>query len=75
MGNQLRENEISIPATRSLRFFQRDGYWYYATREGVDIGPFDSVDDAESGCREYIHFVTSGQVKNPERLMALYRAA
>lgn len=75
MDNQPRENESAAPAKRSLRYFQRNGYWYYATREGVDIGPFDSVDDAESGVQEYIQFVTSGQIKNAERLMALYRAA
>ena len=37
-----------IPA-RHERFFQSDEYWYYTTREGVDIGPFDSMEDAAEG--------------------------
>ena len=35
----------SIP-NRSGRFLEKSGYWYYMTREGVDIGPFDTREDA-----------------------------
>ena len=36
------------------RTFQINGKWYFATREGVDQGPFDSKKDAESEIALYI---------------------
>ncbi len=42
---------------RQKRFFERDGYWYYATREGIDIGPFDSQSEAEAGAISFIDFI------------------
>ena len=46
----------AIP-TRSKRFFKKGDYWYYSTREGVDIGPFDSMHEAEIGASEFIDFI------------------
>ena len=46
----------SVPA-RHGRYLQKEGYWYYATREGVDIGPFDSREDAETGVGEFVDFI------------------
>jgi len=59
---------------RNGRFLQKDEYWYYTTREGVDIGPFDSRDDAEVGVGEFIDFICASE---PKILAALkqYRAA
>jgi len=34
-----------------------ENYWYYTTREGVNIGPFDSCHDAEIGVQEFIEFI------------------
>jgi len=42
---------------RSTRFFKSDDYWYYRTREGVSIGPFDSLGEAEVGVSDFIDFV------------------
>ncbi|VUD59555.1 hypothetical protein TDB9533_02707 [Thalassocella blandensis] len=42
---------------RSQRFFKKGDYWYYNTREGVDIGPFDSLNEAETGASEFIDFI------------------
>lgn len=47
----------SVPE-REDRFFTSNEYWYYTTREGVDIGPFDSLDDAIQGAAEFIDFVS-----------------
>jgi hypothetical protein len=46
----------NVPA-RNGRFHQKAGYWYYSTREGVDIGPFDSRADAEVGVGEFVDFI------------------
>jgi hypothetical protein len=32
---------------RSSRIFASDGKWYFHTREGVDMGPYDSLFEAE----------------------------
>lgn len=42
---------------RSQRFFEREEYWYYSTREGVDIGPFDTLNEAKHGVSDFIDFI------------------
>lgn len=49
--------EGKIPE-RSDRFFCKDDYWYYTTREGVAIGPFDSIDEAITSAEQLIEFIT-----------------
>jgi len=61
----------SIPA-RSERFLQKDNYWYYTTREGVQIGPFDLPKDAELGVGEFIGFIDESEPKILE-VLKLYR--
>ena len=39
---------------RSERVFFGEGQYYFATREGVDQGPFATRDDAEATLRHYI---------------------
>lgn len=63
----------NIPG-RNSRFIQKGGYWYYTTREGVDIGPFDSAKDAELGVSEFIDFLCESEPKVTD-LLKLYRAA
>jgi hypothetical protein len=63
----------SVPS-RQGRYLQQDGYWYYTTREGVDIGPFDTRDDAETGVGEFIDFIQASEPKVSDMLKQ-YRAA
>lgn len=63
----------SVPA-RHGRYLQKDGYWYYSTREGVDIGPFDSREDAEIGVGEFIEFIQASEPKVSD-VLKQYRAA
>lgn len=42
---------------RQERFFQKDSYWYYTTREGVAIGPFDNLSEARTGATDFIEFI------------------
>ncbi len=39
---------------RSGRFFNVGNEWYFATREGVDQGPFDTREDAEVAALSYV---------------------
>ena len=36
------------------RFFRSDGMWYFATREGVDFGPFTVKNDGEKALQRYV---------------------
>jgi hypothetical protein len=63
----------SVP-NRNGRFLQKDDYWYYTTREGVDIGPFDTRDDAEVGVGEFIDFICASEPKVVD-ILKQYRAA
>lgn len=55
---------------RNQRFFQKASYWYYSTREGVDIGPFDSLSEAEVGASDFIDFIIHAE---PSVLQTLER--
>lgn len=39
---------------QSDRFFRSEGAWYFATREGVDFGPFTIRQDGEKALARYI---------------------
>jgi hypothetical protein len=65
--------EGSVP-NRNGRFLQKESYWYYSTREGVDIGPFDSRPDAEVGVGEFIDFICASEPKIAD-ILKQYRAA
>lgn len=45
--NAARNNETPRTWFRSDRVFLSDGRWFFHTREGVDVGPYDSQFEAE----------------------------
>jgi len=58
MGTVLRKGEsvaAGIP-DRSDRVFQKGLFWYFHTRESVQIGPFDSRELALNGANNYVGF-------------------
>lgn len=59
---------------RHGRLLEKDGYWYYTTREGVDIGPFDSAADAEVGVSDFIDFISASEPRVVD-VLKQYRAA
>lgn len=42
---------------RSDRFFNQENYWYYRTREGLDIGPYDSHEIAKQGLSDFLAYL------------------
>ena len=56
-----RSGEYGNVPQRSERVFQKHNYWYYTTREGVDIGPFDSSEAASKGATEFVDFVLNAE--------------
>jgi hypothetical protein len=69
-----RTGESGSMPDRQNRFFQQYDYWYYRTREGISIGPFDTVAEAQRGAAEFIDYVVN---QNPNFLgvLSLYKAA
>lgn len=53
------------PQLRSDRFFQLHNFWFFATREGAAVGPFDSKHCAEKAVDDYIEFAEKA---DPESL-------
>ncbi len=50
-------NEPQSESLRSDRFFKLSDYWYFITREGATLGPYDSKDQAQHAVADYIQFV------------------
>lgn len=67
-----RTGEHGMIPSRHDRFFQVEDYWYYSTREGVDIGPFDNVEEASVGASEFIDFI-SGVDPSFKQTLGQYR--
>ena len=62
----LRKDE-NLPSKqlRSERFFKLHDYWFFATREGAAVGPFDSKYCAEKAVADYVEFAEKA---DPEAL-------
>lgn len=69
-----RAGESGVVPSRHNRFFQQHEYWYYRTREGIDIGPFDSLSDAQRGANEFIDYVVNHNPKFAD-VLSRYKAA
>lgn len=72
--NRVNEQGSNLPE-RHKRFFQKADYWYYTTREGVDIGPFDSLTEAEVGASDFIDFIMHAEPSIVQTLERYGRAA
>ena len=48
-----RRGETGEIPYRSGRFFSADGSWFFATREGENVGPFETLQLARAGLVEY----------------------
>ncbi|WP_438951136.1 DUF6316 family protein [Porticoccus sp.] len=50
------EDGSEKPLIRSDRFFKLHNFWFFATREGAAVGPFDSKEGAVQAVADYIEF-------------------
>ncbi len=74
MATLNRTGELGAVPDRNSRILQKDKYWYYSTREGVDIGPFDGRKDAEVGVNDFIDFICASE-PNALNMLKQCRAA
>ena len=47
-------DESEVKVFQTDRFFKSNDMWYFATREGIDFGPFTIRADGEKAVRRYI---------------------
>lgn len=64
-----RAGELGAVPMRTDRFFAVNTAWYFATREGASIGPFESKDDAQQGLVDFIDFI---KLAGPRVLTTFY---
>ncbi|MCV6621646.1 MAG: DUF6316 family protein [Cellvibrionaceae bacterium] len=57
LNTQPRRGESGRVPPRSERCFKAGDYWYYSTREQINIGPFDDLDQASAGVDAFVEFV------------------
>lgn len=70
-----RTGEYKDHPTRSKRVYQQGNYWYYTTRENIDIGPFDSASEAEAGVSGFVDFILHADPTVAQTLSLYARAA
>ena len=44
---------------RANRFHNSNGYWYFVSREGINVGPFESKKGAETELGNYLEATTT----------------
>ncbi|MGI1678858.1 MAG: DUF6316 family protein [Cellvibrionaceae bacterium] len=54
---QCREKESVKSWFRSDRFFTIENRWYFITREGQNVGPFESINHARTGVNLFLNSV------------------
>jgi hypothetical protein len=68
---KLRINENGGTYFRSGRFFKVDSNYFFSTREGVEIGPYQSVEAAEGGLARFIDSMVKDGNASQAKKMAL----
>ena len=63
-----RGGEIGRVPLRSDRLFTKSSYWYFRTREGMDIGPFDSISEAADGVTGFVEFLQAAEPEVVSRI-------
>ena len=66
-----REGETGTREQRSARFFQKGSDWYFRTREGFELGPYDTCLEAHQGLKDYLEFINRA---DPKTLESFFRA-
>lgn len=64
-----RAGENGPVPVRHGRFFEQSTHWFFHTREGASIGPFENRFEAEQGLKDFIDFIT---LADPKTLTTFY---
>ena len=58
-----RAGETGPIPTRSDRFYLLENQWFFATREGAPIGPFETRAEGERGLVDFLEFLELAKPK------------
>ena len=70
MGQERRIDDSGPAPARSDRFYQLEGEWFFATREGSAMGPFITRDEAAEGLNDYLEFLELAKPRIRRKLVA-----
>lgn len=65
------DNGTGVPM-RTDRFFAVNSRWFFTTREGADVGPFDTKNDAQLGLDMFIEFIHIAPLETRDRFLSKY---
>jgi Domain of unknown function (DUF6316) len=68
--NGNRTGELGKIPIRSDRYFSAQGEWFFATREGTPIGPFENKGEALKGLEDFKEFMNLAEPKTLSKLYA-----
>lgn len=63
VSGRRKDDDQAVPHPRDDRYFFLDNHWYFTTREGLVMGPFDSRAQAVGEAGKYVHFVHSARTR------------
>jgi hypothetical protein len=66
----LREGEMEVPASRKARITGQDSRWFFQTREGELVGPYDARKTAADASNTFLQFVQKVDKKMIRQLIA-----
>lgn len=71
MANLNRDGELGQVPSRSDRFFAIEQTWYFSTREGTSIGPYENRNLADLGLSNFLEFLA---LATPKTLETYFRS-
>ena len=66
---QRRQGESGAVPSRSDRFYLLESVWFFATREGAAIGPFETHEEALNGLTDFLEFLVLAAPKTKKKLV------
>lgn len=64
-----RKGEDGKIPSRCERFYSLRSEWFFATREGASVGPFQTLESASTGLDDYLDFMALAKPRVRERLV------
>lgn len=65
------ENSTKVPL-RSDRYFRVNTQWFFTTREGPDVGPYNTKEEAVEGLNAFIEFMNVAPEETKIKFISTY---
>ncbi len=70
MEQKNRAGEFGSVPPRSDRLYSLKNFWFFATREGAAMGPFESRVEAEDSLLDFVEFLDLAKPKTKKKFLA-----